>query len=434
MRYLFYLMCFFSNVRVHADMIFLDLNNADQEFNACKAGVDQNNKDKRKANPDGIVRVKGENGEADDGVGHTNTYYKLRKAVIGMLKAGRTIDSIVISGDDGTGHFFGSNGDFQHHELRAILKEFPQVGKSMQSAALWGCYGPTLYGAEQFWINRMPNMKFTMGFMGQGPAKDKPVNHSLLTQFCQQREEAVQLTTKDQLCAFYQNLQKLVPTSVGVCNRVAFASAEYRPKGSKEECFTAEELKARCREFTMDEKLDQVYEDYLSGRRTPEKEVPGKVSPLRRYYNKLNLWRHCGEKFKEDRKKPMPFGPEVIALVKYRNLVNTFNKLNANELASYDRAMAASGYGNLAISNALRDPNIDRGMVNKLIQDAITVTSRSPRDSTLNRMAMCLKMTYVKMDYRCHQFKNVDEEIGGEPSGCLMNYARAQKKEDDDDC
>lgn len=433
MRYLFYLMCFFSNVRVHADVIFLDLNNADEEYKACKAGIKQNNQDKGKQQPDGIVRVRGENGEGDDDIGRTKTYYKLRQAVIKMLEKGRTIDSIVISGDDGTGHFFGTNGDFHHHELRAILEEFPQVGKTLQSSALWGCYGPTLHGAEQFWINRMPNMKFSMGFTGQGPAKDRPVNHSLLKQFCQKREEAVKLTTKDQLCDFYHKLQKLVPTSLGICNRGNFASSEYKDANG-EVCFTEQEIRDRCREFTLDEKLNQTYEDYLTGRKTPEKEVPGQVTPMRNYYNKLNLWRHCQEQFKKDRNKRMPFGPEVIALVKYRNLVNTFNRLNAKELASYDQAMASANLGQFAISDALRDPNIDRGKVNALIRGAVKATKNSPRHATLHRMAKCLRMTYERLDYRCHQFKNIDEDIGGEPSSCLMTYDRAKVEEDDDDC
>ncbi len=472
MKILILTLSFFIDVRVHADMIFLNLNDAPEEIASCKAGVAANNEKAKKNPPDQLMVINAVQGEnADDN--RSNTYHVLKKEIKRMLAAGKTIDSMVISGEDGSGHFFGTNGDFHQNELRDLVKEFPQLSKSLKSAALWGCYTTSVHGAEQFWVNRLPNMQFTMGFTLQGPEKSRPANHALLKQFCERHEEAVKATSKDQLCAFFDSLTHLTKTSIGVCNREAVATVEYKTR--KEKCFTYEELHKRCGEFTKDPALEQVYQDYMSGRLEPDDESHGeKASPLRNYYNQLNLWRHCREQFKADRGYDMPYLPEVIRLIKYGKIRDNLSKLNAKELADYDRELKKAGLGALALGD-ISNHSLTRAQMNQRIENAISAlrgqtvqvqaapvaatrpekkkgggflfdpdeeatpvrapssTIRAVNNPTLLRMAQCMRMTFVNMDYRCTQFKNINDRMG-DPSSCLMTYNRAKTKGEDDDC
>jgi hypothetical protein len=421
-------MCFFIDVHVHADMIFLNLNDAPEEIENCRAGLNANNAKTGRRNK--LEVVNGLMGARDNDDGRTNTYYKLRETIRSMLTQGRKIDSIVISGEDGSGHFFGTNGDFHQNELRDLINEFPELRRTLKSSALWGCYTSTSFAAEQFWLNRMPGMRFTMGFVTRGPEKSRPANHLLLKQFCERHEEAARLSGKDQLCDFYRSLQQLTKTSVGVCNREAIASNAYADANG-EICWTKEEIDARCGEFTKNEKLEKTYQDYLSGRKTPEDEVGNKLTPLRKYYDEYNKFRQCREQFKADRGHDIPFGPEIIALIKYNKIRENLATLNAKELASYDHALRRAGLSDLAVGD-LADRSQDRGMLNKKLEDAIRAT-RGPGKLVLHRMAKCMYMTFVKMDYRCHQFKNINLRMG-DPSSCLMTYERAQNREDDDEC
>ena len=200
-------------------------------------------------------------------------------------------------------------------------------------------------------------------------------------------------------------------------------------------------------------------------------------NPLRDYYNKLNLWRHCRAEFKMDRGYDMPFPPEVIRLIKYYKIRTNLAKLNAEELADYDREMKKAGLGALSLGD-ISNPSMNRQQMNEKLEQAVSAlrgetvqvapppiafekptrpsgssggflfdpaaetrpvlrapagTIRGVKNPTLLRMAQCMRMTFVNMDYRCTQFKNIGEHVG-DPSNCLMNYNRAKVKEDDDDC
>lgn len=456
-----------------AEMIFLDLNNADKEIKACQDGIED--KKKKSGQHDDVHVIKGLKGERDN---KSNTYWALREQIKSLLARKVRIDSIVISGEDGTGNFFGSTGDFDYRELQALSEEFPELKSSLTSAALWGCYTTNVNGTEQYWLNRMPGMKFTMGFTMQGPDKYKEGNHQLLKQFCGRRQEAVNATSKDQLCSFYDGLQQLVSTSVGLCIKTRDNTNIYAGQGyakGNEKCFTTKELYERCGEYIRNDKGLDVYREYLSG----EKE-PGATEPpdLRKAYNTNQLWRHCVKQFKTQRGTDMPYPPNMIRLIKQYYVKKNLAELNAKELASYDQALERAGLKELALGDITKLP---RKTMNQKIQAAIAALNgqtvqvpvteakreaqkkrglsggfvfdfdeeqaapvappsapkyvRGVKDPTLKRMAECMRMTFVQMEEDCSPFGTVNERARPtDRSECLFSYDRAKVVKDDDPC
>lgn len=375
------LLLFFS-LNAQAEMIFLDLNDAPKERAACEEGIQSKGIAGERKETLHVVdpsKHKKENGENYQ---RSPAYHALRKKIKSMISAGTPIDSIVISGEDGSGDFFGSNGKFQYYEFQEIVEEFPSVAKTLKSAALWGCYPSTVVGSEQYWLNKLPNMQFTMGFVTQGPNKDRKAGHDLLRQFCERRQEAAQATTMEALCRFYDSLQQLTPTSVGVCNRLGVASKEYAVGGKGEKCFTYKQLHDRCPSFIKNKELQAVYDRYMSGDSEPPSESETKMSDLRYYYNEVNKWRHCAAKFREDRRaenkrlgvseteRPtgMPVPQNLIRLIKYKKVKENIMKVNSSQLAEYDENLERVGLGRLKVGDITQ---LSRKSLNEKIQNAV---------------------------------------------------------------
>jgi hypothetical protein len=472
-----------------AEIIFLDLNDAPEEIRHCQAGLDKKHLKQRGEgrreqlhviDPKEYVSKRGESSLK------TKTYHALRSKIQDMIRRNIPIDSIIISGDDGSGEFFGSQGKFHQHELVALVKEFPQVGKSLKSAALWGCYPSTVNGAEQFWVNKLPNMQFTMGFVGQGPDKTRPANHALLKQFCERREEAAEATTMDALCRFYDSIEQMphALTSLGLCNRVGIASREYSTRGRPEKCFTYRELHARCPSFINNPQYNDIYARYMSGESEPGDEAGRKMSDLRNYYNELQKWRHCSQQFRHQRGSDMPVPANVIRLVKYKKLKENLAKWNAPQLADYDEMLNESGLGALRLGDITQ---LSRKSMNDKIMAAVAAlkgqsvetpvsspppretaprtnapcvggsqfmfsscepasTARRPAPSTqisrqpirpvrnpaLLRMAECMRQTFVNMNSECSPF----DAVGNYPKSrsiCLLSSEEAQDERGEDE-
>jgi hypothetical protein len=210
-------------------------------------------------------------------------------------------------------------------------------------------------------VKRNPAMQFTMGFTIQGPSKEREANHDLLMQFCERREEAALATTKDALCQFYDSIRQIARTNLGMCNQEAVASTDYSRPGSAEHCFTYDDLHERCGEFMQDyDKMAATYEDYRQGRREDyEFNANGGLSDLRKFYNQIQLWRHCADRFKHERGYDFPYAPDIIRLIKYKKLTENIAKMNAAELAQFDVMLDQMGLASFKLGDISKIPRAE---------------------------------------------------------------------------
>lgn len=409
----------FCSWSARASILFIDLNESPKEAEACRQGAQD-----ASAN-DEVVVVAPPAGSSKV-VNMDMIMAKVREA----RRKGINFDSVVVSGEDGSGHFFGTQGDFYASDFKKLINDLNQGGSRITTTALWGCYPTNKYGCETYWLKPHPSINMAVGFASQAPNGERPIGHELMKEFCKNREEAANAVTFDQMCLFYRNLSAgRLNTSVSVCNREGVASDFYDPSGSgKRACQTNDELDARCKDFDPDRRQLAVFERCMNATDSRYdqncKDVPGKVSALRQYYNQLHLWRHCKEVVKTDQGYEMPTPPQVIRLLKFDYVKENLANFHEDELAEYDERLSAEGLDQYALGDIT---GLSRAQLNQKIEGAIVELKRSGADPALLKMAEGLGRTFVSIDPRCSHFSNVTLNLG-KRSTCILSYAQASSR------
>jgi hypothetical protein len=238
------------------DVLIVDLNNSAKEVSHCKQGVADNN------------RMKGGNDQVVvAGAGQPVNAATLEKLIGEREAQGKSFDSIVISGHDGSGHFFGQSGDLVASDLAAIVERHPKLKDSLTGMALWGCYTSNANASENYWMkNISPNIKSTIGFTLQSPDNTRPGNWALLQDYCQKREQIADASTQAEMSEVFYGLKGIGNWNASVCYGNGVCSNDYGKTGEKNRtCFhTYEELHQRCAKFDPGKKLKTTYENYFN--------------------------------------------------------------------------------------------------------------------------------------------------------------------------
>lgn len=144
-------------------IVFLDLNNSPLEINTAKKAACKRGESLL------VLPQKGEQFNPDD-----------FDSLLSDLKAkGVAVNSIIMSGHDGGGHFGGTNGDLSKLDFTNVIKKHPEVQDTMTSLLLLGCY--TGVKQEIFdWKELFPKISIIAGYEGQAPLGDKPAGHSYI--------------------------------------------------------------------------------------------------------------------------------------------------------------------------------------------------------------------------------------------------------------
>ena len=373
----------------HAVILFVDLNNAPREYAACKRGAGEEN-----------VSVVSRTFNSDDEhpTGQPVNIAFVRRKIEIMEANGQKIDSIVISGHDGSGHFMGldGGGDFYHSDLTKLLAERESTGKSVTSLGLIGCYPNNVHGAKIYWLNPNPNVKMTVGFAVQSPTKEKAATGNLVEAYCKNRQEWVNKQSKSELCDIYPKFNApFAGLGLTMCSREAVAGESYKKDGNQ--CFTYQEMQDRCGEFDPGDKEANMYSKYMSANNPCEPQYAnppvdknsiysGGASPLRKFYSKVHLWRHCADDFKKNRKHidprdgtesayNLPNAPEVIRLVKYDDIKTNIARLNDAEIREYDQRLDDLCLGQYKLGDITQ---LNRGEMNRRIENATRSLMMTP--------------------------------------------------------
>ena len=433
----------FSEPRAFAEILFIDLNNADGEVAACENAAP------------GEVHVVGKS---------TVDAPRINAAVVeqqisALERAGRSIDTLVISGHDGSGHYFGGTADeneFWSGELEEILKRHPRFRSDLKVLALYGCYPTNVNAKQRFWLGPNPSVNFAIGFPVQAPTKENKSSQQLLGQFCakEMRTAAANAATREELCEFYKNLPLLSSLNASICNQDAVASRLY----GKQICYSDDELQTRCGDFDPDDAMKEMYDKYFAGQEPGFENPPhdggsiytGKVTTdLRKYYNQVHLWDHCYQQLKEDRGYNLPAPPEMIRLIFFDNLRANLNRLNRKQLDDFDYRMQQLGLSHLALGD-LTDPSLSRGEIVRRLDQAVKQLGKMGRQGTAVRdpdtgavtearnvytMAVMLKLTLADLKFKtqlkdgnvleCSHFTLVHPNQTRHPSRCILSYGQA---------
>jgi hypothetical protein len=86
--------------------------------------------------------------------------------------SGAKVTSLIVSGHDGGGHYYGDYGETDMAELSNLAKEHPALFSDTSSLLLMGCWSGTPDQVEQ-WKVVFPKMRVLGGFVGSAPASTR---------------------------------------------------------------------------------------------------------------------------------------------------------------------------------------------------------------------------------------------------------------------
>lgn len=423
------------------DVLFVDLNNSANEAEACKAGVQAKNPNEHfeKFGKSDLAKYS-RSGEMDADA--------LNRFVAAKERAGRKFDCVVISGHDGSGHFFGENGDLTAGQAASLVAR-SRLKDSLTSMALWGCYTANANAAENYWMQKIsPNIKSTIGFTLQSPSNRRPENFALLQDYCMKREQIANAETKAEMSNQFYHLAGINKMNAAVCYKEGVCANEYANPGEKGNCFHSyEELQQRCSKFDPSRKLLATYKAYFEAsdpayaNPPPDGEDeyvtegtydPSTKGALRNYYNQLHLWYHCSYDLYKHTGYSMPMPATVIRLTKFETVKRNFAALHQKELEQYNALLAQMGLGQLALdpANMSRKDIVERmrKAIAKLegLSDASSGKVNGVDPYKLLIMAYGFDNSLRTLKTNCLPFSYVHENAG-EHSDCIAQYGEDPK-------
>ncbi len=333
------------------DVLFVDMNNASKEFDACMEGVKQ-------SGCGDIYRVGGrlmQNGQPEV----VDSAY-----LDEVLKnyTGPGFKMFTISGEDGNSEFFGDSGTMKVSEITATIAKYRKQAP-IKLSVHWGCYTANKAACdEQGLKNIAPTVVNSIGYTVQAPTKDKPANWGMIKEACKDRGDY--MVEHPDYNALMRKMDPKKIWGLSICHDQAICSFEYGARDANgdllpgnEDCeHTEEELNRRCSEFDPGEKGHQTFQDYLDASKPGFEDVPndkasdGSKSPLRRYYSQLHLWRHCREQYKSSHDQNMDYPPKVIRLILFKGIVKSLIARHSDDIAEYNSMLAQYGLGQYALT------------------------------------------------------------------------------------
>ncbi len=311
------------------DLFLVGLNEGVGEQDACEAGVAANN------NGDRLQIIEGYAIDKDI----------LHAQIKAVLDSGRCIDSIVISGHDGSGEFYGHRGGIRANDIQEIVRREPRLAKTLTSMALWGCNSVTPEGCENYWLKKTgPNVKLALGFSGPAPLNVMPKNTELLGDFCRRRNEGVKAQNEGELCGFFQSLRNTNPYELGICAQGGVASRTYSP--SVDRCLaTKADLDRQCQTH-LPAAIDQEITNYFAagpGRYKNPPTNPSWQDKLHKYYGALTQWYHCRQFSNYNGGKTILSPAQVIRLTFFDTFKRNFYRNHKEKIEQYDEELRRAG-------------------------------------------------------------------------------------------
>ncbi len=215
----------------------------------------------------------------------------------------KSISSLIASGHDGGGHFYGSRGSVNKSTIIQGIQRAYQ-GKEdlldeLEGIFLWGCY-TTVPSEVVYWKSAFPAAKFIIGFHGSGPSNTNPSGLRMLKSSLIKQGEICAIRSEQRMRQVIASISDLRYTSVGVfahsCNMEQnfYLMQRMDDQGRLNQTSGTLESNLDCRQIrSMAQAGVREFHRYFSG----ELAIPANTSsgPLRDLYSFVRQNEQCFE-------------------------------------------------------------------------------------------------------------------------------------------
>ena len=269
---------------------------------------------------------------------------KLSAKLAELQSKGVKVSSLIISGHDGNGNFFGKMGSLSAEDLKKSLSENPEAAGNIRALYLWGCYTATYGACEAHWNLNLPQGTFIVGFNDSAPLGDKPAGLTTLEKVLAQEKNLTDKHDKKVLTDLWKRLGSINQVNASICTESLLADR------SGVRSFS--EMSAACNKLVKDKKLQtwsQRISCYRDGNSGCEN-IPPDPGELRSIYSDIQNFSYCRDKMlasdnPEDRAAVAcwPDLDELIRLVKYKSIAKNFSALHGDDIKEYDDLIDQEG-------------------------------------------------------------------------------------------
>ena len=261
-----------------------------------------------------------------------NTLDKLLRS---LDKKNVQLSSLVISGHDGNGEFFGNllPDEANEEELGKTFQKYPDLTKNMRSLLLWGCYTTTPYTVSSVWKKMFPQLEVVAGFDGRAPLSSRESSGGHLKNILVKEKELTQAHDLTSLKKVIKGLKYVPMINASICVDDFFIG--------KKQILDLKERDPKCDNTEIFQNLKDRFHCYMYAMTNECASPPADTQKgeLREIYNQLHLYEHC-----EGAQTPdMPRADVVIRLMLFNNIKYNFITAKAKELQNMDKLLRAVG-------------------------------------------------------------------------------------------
>lgn len=261
------------------------------------------------------------------------------EAVLGDLeKSGAKVSSLIISGHDGNGDFFGNQGRLHAQDIKDAFREYPNLAGQVESLFLAGCYTSTPGSLENNWKPSFANLKGVFGYDHSGPAGDKIPGHTYLKNYILKGPALLKEANQSKI---QRTARSIIPTDLTSNAAICLPGGKFVKRN---ETLDVAELKKRCDDYVKKiEELNPTIECYVhakTGCENPPEDT--RAGPLREYYNIIQNIEHC--KLDSTYRIPLTIdGESLIRIMYFKNVKKNFWAQYKDDIARLREPLIEAG-------------------------------------------------------------------------------------------
>jgi hypothetical protein len=312
------------------------------------------------------------------------TEIELKDALENLKTQNASVSSLIVSGHDGGGHFYGDLGSIQKEDIFDLAGKYPQQFANTKSVLLMGCWS-TVPDQVEAWKANIPSLKVVAGFGGSAPSAVQKAGGEYIAGVLNVQDSFTGSTEKQAM----ERLKSIVDINAitaavfidpsKVCTAVPKSSyyalfaqnenddnGKYKAGMNKYTFRTEEEIKADCLAFAGNSAFWNKLDNYISGRTEP--------SNTYRLTDLYDTMRHHEECFDKHLIEPGRFDPGGVLMLRFfQDVKKNFGKYFKQDIAdAYDEL-------DLAVLNGKLGPKLEDDILKmpRLTEDSLSKYTRA---------------------------------------------------------
>lgn len=269
-----------------------------------------------------------------------------------------SISSVVLSGHDGNGEFWGPFGTANSETLKKAFSQTPKLAQGVRSVALLGCYTSTVGALDTYWRGVFPSAEVIAGYEIKGPLAWRPSGHDYLRAFLRNDMAFAKAKDKREIERLFKNLPAIRQLAASLANR------QFHVTNSGARSF--DDLYDACKKVSADSDLRRAFTCHYNAETGCENApTDTKSGPMRMFYNQLHSQEHCRALLVLGGDNSLPRGEVVLLMVFSHQILENFHRLHKEDVDTLDKWLVEMGQEPLK----LRETKRNRAELMRAIRD-----------------------------------------------------------------